>query len=100
MDNSIYIGNGILEQIKSFGYSYPNTVTKESVILNNKNEYLEYTPIQSLNGFNIGDIIISKGKKYKIINIVKDADKPFVCKKIKGISIDHKYFDVAEIQKC
>lgn len=29
MNNPIYIGNGILEQIKSF--SYPNTVTKESV---------------------------------------------------------------------
>lgn len=31
MDNPIYIGNGILEQIKNFGYSYPNTITKESV---------------------------------------------------------------------
>lgn len=31
MDEPIYIGNGILEQIKNFGYSYPNTITKESV---------------------------------------------------------------------
>ena len=29
MNNPIYIGNGILEQIKNFGYS--NTITKESV---------------------------------------------------------------------
>lgn len=31
MDKPIYIGDGILEQIKNFGYSYPNTITKESV---------------------------------------------------------------------
>ena len=31
MNNPIYVGNGILEQIKNFGYSYPNTITKESV---------------------------------------------------------------------
>jgi len=31
MNNPIYIGNGILDQIKNFGYSYPNTITKESV---------------------------------------------------------------------
>ena len=31
MDNLIYIGNGILEQIKNVSYSYPNTITKESV---------------------------------------------------------------------
>ena len=31
MDKPIKIGNGILEQIKNFGYSYPNTVTKESI---------------------------------------------------------------------
>lgn len=31
MDDPIYIGNGILDQIKNFGYSYPNTITKESV---------------------------------------------------------------------
>ena len=31
MDEPIYIGNGILEQIKNFGYSYPYTITKESV---------------------------------------------------------------------
>ena len=31
MDKPIYIGNGILEQIKNFGYSYSSTITKESV---------------------------------------------------------------------
>ena len=32
MDKPIYIGNGILEQIKNFGYSYQyTTITKESV---------------------------------------------------------------------
>ena len=31
MDEPIYISDGILEQIKNFGYSYPNTITKESV---------------------------------------------------------------------
>ena len=31
MNNPIYIGNGILEQIKNFDYSYTNTITKESV---------------------------------------------------------------------
>lgn len=30
-ENQIYIGDGILEQIKNFDYSYPNTITKESV---------------------------------------------------------------------
>ena len=30
MDNPIYIGNGILEQINR-NFSYPNTITKESV---------------------------------------------------------------------
>ena len=31
MDEPIYIGNGILEQIKNFSYSYLSTITKESV---------------------------------------------------------------------
>jgi len=31
MNNPIYIGNGILEQIKNVSYNYPNTITKESV---------------------------------------------------------------------
>jgi hypothetical protein len=31
MDNPIYIGNGILEQIKDFNYTYNYTITKESV---------------------------------------------------------------------
>lgn len=31
MNDPIYIGNGILEQIKNFNYSYPNTITKEYV---------------------------------------------------------------------
>ena len=31
MDDPIYIGNGILGQIKNFSYSYPNTITKKSV---------------------------------------------------------------------
>ena len=31
MNKPIYIGEGILGQIKNFDYSYPNTVTKESV---------------------------------------------------------------------
>ena len=31
MDDPIYIGNGILEQIKDFGYNCQYTITKESV---------------------------------------------------------------------
>lgn len=31
MNSPIYIGNGILEQIKNVSYNYPNTVTKKSV---------------------------------------------------------------------
>ena len=31
--DKIYLGNGILEQIENFGYSYPNTITKESVAI-------------------------------------------------------------------
>ena len=31
MDNPIYIGNGILEQIKNFSNSYKDTIPKESV---------------------------------------------------------------------
>jgi len=31
MNNPIYIGNGILEQIKDFGYSRPYTITKETI---------------------------------------------------------------------
>lgn len=31
MDNPIYVGEGILEQVKNFSYSYPDTITKESV---------------------------------------------------------------------
>ena len=72
----------------------------KDIVLNNKYEHLDYTSVQSLDGFNIGDIISSEGKQYQIINIIKNADKPFVCKNTKGISIDHKYFDLAEIQKC
>ena len=31
MNDPIYIGDGILEQIKNFGYTRPYTITKESV---------------------------------------------------------------------
>lgn len=31
MNNPIYIGDGILEQIKNFSYTYSYTITKESV---------------------------------------------------------------------
>ena len=31
MNNPIYIGNGILDQIKSFDYTYKYTITKEYV---------------------------------------------------------------------
>ena len=31
MHDPIYIGNGILDQIKNSNYSYPKTITKESV---------------------------------------------------------------------
>lgn len=47
MDNPIYIGNGILDQIKNFGYSYPNTITKESVFnywMDNFREFHEEYP--------------------------------------------------------
>ncbi len=47
MDDPIYIGNGILEQIKNFGYSYPNTITKESVFnywMNRFKEFYEEYP--------------------------------------------------------
>ena len=47
MDKPIYIGNGILEQIKNFGYSYPNTITKESVFnywMNSFKEFYEEYP--------------------------------------------------------
>ena len=47
MNNPIYIGNGILDQIKNFGYSYPNTVTKESVFnywMDNFREFYERYP--------------------------------------------------------
>ena len=47
MDKSIYISNGILEQIKNFGYSYPNTITKESVFnywMNSFKEFYEEYP--------------------------------------------------------
>ena len=30
-ENPIWVGNGILEQIKNFDYSCPNIITKESV---------------------------------------------------------------------
>lgn len=47
MDYPIYVGNGILEQIKSFGYSYPNTVTKEDVFnywMDSFKEFYEKNP--------------------------------------------------------
>lgn len=47
MDNPIYVGDGILEQIKNFGYSYSNTITKESVFnywMNNFKEFYEEYP--------------------------------------------------------
>lgn len=47
MDNPIYVGDGILEQIKNFGYSYPNTITKESVFnywMNSFKEFYEEYP--------------------------------------------------------
>lgn len=47
MDNPIYIGNGILEQIENFSYSYPNTITKESVFncwMDNFKEFYEEYP--------------------------------------------------------
>lgn len=31
MDNPIYVGEGILAQIKNFSYIHPDTITKESV---------------------------------------------------------------------
>ena len=31
MNNPIYVGEGILAQIKNFSYIHPNTITKESV---------------------------------------------------------------------
>lgn len=46
MDNPIYIGDGILEQIKNFGYS-TNTITKESVFnywMNSFKEFYEEYP--------------------------------------------------------
>lgn len=45
MDDPIYIGNGILEQIKNFGY--PNIITKESVFnywMNSFKEFYEKYP--------------------------------------------------------
>lgn len=47
MNNPIYVGNGILEQIKNFGYIYSNTIIKESVFNNYwmqefKNFYKKY----------------------------------------------------------
>lgn len=47
MDNPIYIGNDILEQIKNFSYSYPTTITKESVFnawMDNFKEFYEKYP--------------------------------------------------------
>jgi len=47
MNNLIYIGKGISEQIKNFSYSYPNTVTKESVFnywMGNFKEFYEKYP--------------------------------------------------------
>lgn len=47
MDNPIYVGDGILEQIKNFGYSYPNTITIESVFnywMDSFKEYYEEYP--------------------------------------------------------
>lgn len=46
MDNPIYVGDGILAQIKNFSYSYTNTITKESIFNywmdNFKKFYKEY----------------------------------------------------------
>ena len=45
MNNPIYIGDGILEQSKNF--SYPNTITKESVFnywMNSFKEFYEEYP--------------------------------------------------------
>jgi hypothetical protein len=47
MDEPIKIGNGILDQIKNFDYSYPNTITKESVFncwMNSFKEFYEEYP--------------------------------------------------------
>ena len=48
MNNPIYIGNGILEQIKNFNHSYyPNTITKEYVFncwMNMFKEFYEEYP--------------------------------------------------------
>lgn len=46
MDNPIYIGNGILEQI-NVSYNYPNTITKESVFnywMDSFKEFYEKNP--------------------------------------------------------
>lgn len=47
MDNPIYIGNGILAQIKNLSYIYPTTITKESVFncwMDNFKEFYEEYP--------------------------------------------------------
>lgn len=47
MNNPIYVGNGILERIKNSAYSYPNTITKESVFnywMNSFKEFFEKYP--------------------------------------------------------
>ena len=47
MNNSIYLGNGILDQIKNFSYSYPNTITKEFLFnywMDNFKEFYEEHP--------------------------------------------------------
>lgn len=42
MNNPIYVSNGILEQIKNFAYSYPDTITKESVFNYWMQEFKEF----------------------------------------------------------
>jgi len=42
MNNPIYIGNGILEQIKNFNYSYQYTITKESIFNYWMDSYKEF----------------------------------------------------------
>ncbi len=42
MNNPIYVGDGILEQIKNFSYSYPIIVTKESVFNTGMDMFKEF----------------------------------------------------------
>ena len=42
MNNSIYVGDGILEQIKNFNYTYSWTITKESLFNFWMNSFKEF----------------------------------------------------------